>query len=62
MLAAGAVLGEGKEVPPGHLAAGAPAIVKKELDGSSKSWVSSSARHYRERAIAYRSELRPARP
>jgi carbonic anhydrase/acetyltransferase-like protein (isoleucine patch superfamily) len=62
MLAAGSVLGEGKEVPPGHLAAGSPAVVKKKLDGSSKSWVASSARHYRERAIAYRSELRIARP
>ncbi len=62
MLAAGAVLGEGKEVPPGHLAAGVPAIVKKELDGSSRKWVGSSARHYRERAIAYRSELRITRP
>ena len=62
MLAAGAVLGEGKEVPPGHLAAGVPASVKKELDGSSRQWVGNSARHYRERAIAYRSELRIARP
>src|SRR6266571_6960666 len=62
MLAAGAVLGEGSEVPPGHLAAGVPATVRKELDGSSRSWVDSSARHYRERAIAYRSELRIARP
>jgi len=62
MLAAGAVLGEGIEVPPGHLAAGVPASVKKELDGSSRSWVENSARHYRERAIAYRSELRIARP
>lgn len=62
MLAAGAVLGEGKEVPPGHLAAGVPASVKKELDGSSRKWVGNSARHYRERAIAYRSELRIARP
>ena len=62
MLAAGAVLREGSEVPPGHLAAGVPASVRKELDGSSRSWVDSSARHYRERAIAYRSELRIARP
>ena len=62
MLAAGAVLREGMEVPPGHLAAGVPASVRKELDGSSRSWVDSSARHYRERAIAYRSELRIARP
>ena len=61
MLAAGAVLGEGKEVPPGHLAAGVPASVRKELDGSSKGWVDSAAQHYRERAIAYRSQLRTAR-
>ncbi len=60
MLAAGAVLGEGKEVPPGHLAAGVPASVRKELDGSSKGWVESSAQHYRERAIAYRTQLRNA--
>jgi len=39
MLAAGAVLGEGREVPPGHLAAGVPASVRKELDGSSKGGV-----------------------
>jgi carbonic anhydrase/acetyltransferase-like protein (isoleucine patch superfamily) len=62
MLAAGAVLGEGKEVPAGYLAAGTPATVKKELDGSSRHWVSTSAQHYRERAIAYRTELRIARP
>jgi len=62
MLAAGAVLGEGKEVPPGHLAAGAPASVKKVLSGSSRSWVSTAAQHYRERALAYRSHLRIARP
>src|SRR6266576_6252307 len=58
MLAAGSVLREGSEVPPGHLAAGVPASVKKELDGSSRGWVENSARHYRERAIAYRAELR----
>ncbi len=62
MLAAGSVLREGIEVPPGHLAAGVPASVRKELDGSSQSWVENSARHYRERAIAYRAELRIARP
>ena len=58
MLAAGAVLPEGAHVPPGRLAAGVPAKVKKELDGSSSKWVETSARHYRDRAVRYRSELK----
>ncbi len=61
MLAAGAVLGEGKEIPPGHLGAGAPATVKKRLAGSSASWVGTAAKHYRERAAKYRANLRPLR-
>ena len=61
MLAAGAVLGEGKAVPPGHMAAGVPAVVKKPLDGSSANWVKISADHYRDRAVAYRANLRPVR-
>jgi carbonic anhydrase/acetyltransferase-like protein (isoleucine patch superfamily) len=60
MLAAGAVLVEGAEVPPGHLAAGVPARVKKPIDGSSESWVGTSAQHYQDRAIRYRSKLRTA--
>lgn len=60
MLAAGAVLGEGRSVPPGHLAAGVPATIKKALDGSSGSWVGTTAQHYRDRALRYRSKLRPA--
>jgi len=59
MLAAGAVLGEGVEVPPNHLAAGVPAKVKKELGGSSSHWVATSARHYQERAVRYRAGLKP---
>src|SRR6266699_688738 len=47
MLAAGAVLREGQEIPPGHLAAGVPATVKKPLDGSSGKWVGTAAQHYR---------------
>ena len=62
MLAAGAVLGEGQSVPPGHMAAGVPATVKKALDGSSGSWVGTTAQHYRDRAIRYRAKLRTARP
>ena len=59
MLAAGAVLGEGKSVPAGHMAAGVPATVKKPLDGSAGSWVDTTAKHYQDRAILYRANLRP---
>ena len=64
MLAAGAVLAEGVHIPPGHMAAGVPATVKKALDGksSSGSWVGTTAQHYRDRAVLYRTKLRPARP
>ena len=59
MLAAGAVLGEGKSVPAGHMAAGVPATVKKPLDGSAGGWVDTTAKHYQDRAILYRANLRP---
>jgi len=61
MLAAGAVLGEGKSVPAGHMAAGVPAIVKKPLDGSAGNWVGTTAKHYQDRAVRYRTNLRPVR-
>ena len=57
VLAAGAVAGEGFHVPPGHLAAGVPAVVKKPLSGSSAEWVGRPAAHYRERARQYRTSL-----
>src|ERR687885_2428021 len=43
MLAAGSVVNEGGEIPPGVLAAGAPAQGKKTLDGSSSKWVEIAA-------------------
>ena len=58
MLAAGAVLQEGMHIPPGQLAAGVPAKVKKALNGSSDNWVMTSAQHYKDRAVRYRAELR----
>jgi carbonic anhydrase/acetyltransferase-like protein (isoleucine patch superfamily) len=58
MLAAGAVLREGSEVPPGHLAAGVPALVKKPLGGSSGRWVGMAAQKYQDRAITYREKLK----
>lgn len=59
MLAAGGVLQEGMQVPAGHMAAGVPATVKKQLDGSSNNWVGTTAEHYRDRATRYRAELKP---
>jgi carbonic anhydrase/acetyltransferase-like protein (isoleucine patch superfamily) len=46
LVAAGSVVGEGIEIPPGVLAAGAPARVKKALAGSSERWVRTAAREY----------------
>ena len=62
MLAAGAVLQEGMAVPPGHLAAGVPATVKKMLHGSSSQWVATAAKHYQDRAAAYRAKLKSVDP
>src|SRR5919202_3400388 len=53
MLAAGSVVNEDAEIPPEVLAAGAPAEVKKELDGSSSKWVESAAREYQALRLRY---------
>jgi len=58
VLAAAALLQEGQEVPPGHLAAGVPAEVKKQLGGSSSEWIAIAAKHYQERAVRYRAGLK----
>jgi carbonic anhydrase/acetyltransferase-like protein (isoleucine patch superfamily) len=56
LVAAGAVVGAGSTVPPRTLAAGSPARVKKELEGESLRWVSTSAAHYVELSRAYLEE------
>lgn len=53
MLAAGSVVVEGYEIPPEVLAAGAPAEVKKSLDGESAQWVESAAREYQSLRLKY---------
>jgi carbonic anhydrase/acetyltransferase-like protein (isoleucine patch superfamily) len=58
MLAAGTVVLEGQEIPAGVLAAGAPAVVKKELDGSARRWVETAADEYRALAGRYRQEAK----
>ena len=47
-VAAGSVVREGQEIPPRVLAAGVPAVVKKEVDGSSRRWLETAAAEYRE--------------
>ena len=54
LVAAAAVVPAGMQVPPRTLVAGAPARVKKQLEGESASWIEGSAQHYVELARAYR--------
>lgn len=61
VLAAAALLQEGQEVPPGCLAAGVPAEVKKQLGGSSSEWIAIAAKHYQDRAVRYRAGLKSTR-
>ena len=46
MLAAGAVLSERREIAPRMLAAGVPAVEKKELSGAAQRWAESAADEY----------------
>jgi carbonic anhydrase/acetyltransferase-like protein (isoleucine patch superfamily) len=48
LVGAGSVVREGQEIPAGALAVGVPAVVKKEIDGSSRQWVETAAAEYRE--------------
>ena len=56
MIADGSMVGEGMTVPPRTLAAGVPAKIKKDLDGSSRRWVDRAAAIYRKTAREYLSE------
>lgn len=53
LLAAGSVVTEDGDIPPEVLAAGAPAQVKKRLDGSSAKWVETAAREYQALRLRY---------
>jgi carbonic anhydrase/acetyltransferase-like protein (isoleucine patch superfamily) len=57
LVAAGSVVREGQEIPTGVLAAGAPAVVKKEVDGSSRRWIETAAAEYRQLRRRYLEEL-----
>jgi carbonic anhydrase/acetyltransferase-like protein (isoleucine patch superfamily) len=56
LVAAGSVVREGQEIPPGVVAAGVPAIVKKEVDGSSRRWIETAAEEYRQLRRRYLDE------
>ena len=57
LVAAGSVVREGQEIPPGMVAAGVPAVVKKEVDGSSRRWLEIAAADYRELRRRYLEDL-----
>jgi carbonic anhydrase/acetyltransferase-like protein (isoleucine patch superfamily) len=46
LIAAGSVVGERAEIPAGCVAAGAPAKVKKTIDGEAATWIRISAGEY----------------
>jgi carbonic anhydrase/acetyltransferase-like protein (isoleucine patch superfamily) len=58
MLAAGAVLSERREVAPRTLAAGVPAVEKKELGGSAQRWAETAAAEYQQYRQRYLSTSR----
>jgi carbonic anhydrase/acetyltransferase-like protein (isoleucine patch superfamily) len=53
LIAAGSVVSSGAQIPARHLAAGAPAQVKKEIAGESLRWIGRSAGHYVELSRRY---------
>jgi carbonic anhydrase/acetyltransferase-like protein (isoleucine patch superfamily) len=57
LVAAGSVVREGQEIPAGVVAAGVPAVVKKDVDGSSRRWLEIAAADYRELRLRYLEEL-----
>lgn len=53
MIAAGSVVSSGTNIPDRQLAAGAPAVPKKEISGQALNWVTASAVAYSQLAGAY---------
>ncbi|HBV96947.1 MAG: carbonic anhydrase [Peptococcaceae bacterium BICA1-7] len=53
MIAAGSVVSTGTSIPPRHLAAGAPAVPKKEISGEALNWVTASAMAYSHLSRSY---------
>jgi carbonic anhydrase/acetyltransferase-like protein (isoleucine patch superfamily) len=56
LIAAGSVVGERAEIPDRVLAAGAPAKVKKALEGEAATWIEISSREYVKLSRSYLAE------
>jgi carbonic anhydrase/acetyltransferase-like protein (isoleucine patch superfamily) len=56
LIAAGSVVGERTEIPDGVLAAGAPAKVKKTIEGEAATWIEISANEYVKLSRSYLAE------
>ena len=54
MVAGGAVVLEGAQIPPGSLVAGVPGKVRRELSEEEQAGVRANARHYTELTAAHR--------
>lgn len=60
MVAAGSTVSPGTQIPDGVLAAGSPAVVKKEIAGSSAAfWVEANPVHYPQLAERHRKTIKP---
>jgi len=53
MIAAGSVVSTGSNIPARHLAAGVPAVPKKEISGEALNWVKTSSEAYSDMAKTY---------
>jgi carbonic anhydrase/acetyltransferase-like protein (isoleucine patch superfamily) len=61
LIGAGALVTEGKEIADGSLVVGAPGRVVRQLDEDASARLMASARHYQERALLFRDDLKPLR-
>jgi carbonic anhydrase/acetyltransferase-like protein (isoleucine patch superfamily) len=60
LVAAGSVVSSGQEIPEGVLAAGAPAVVKRPIEGTpSEFWVKANPGAYKELAERHRNGVAP---
>ena len=62
LVGAGALVTEGTVIPEGSLVVGAPAKVRRSLDGAARGEILASARRYRANAARFRDGLGEGRP